>query len=478
MRHRSAYELAATILATIRNLVVLLAGATLAAPEVVDGQHPPGRHYSPNMHLIGHLPLAGPYEVSDIEIEQEVSRPYAYVSRMGASYVATRLPGAGGRPAHAGFQIIDLRDPSQPRLLHTWFIEDPEINTGRAMDGKYFKLDGRYYYVQSFQFDQTGPNYDLGAIVFDVTGLPDPDAVREVGRIRTPSIPGGFHNVFMYKHSDCRALLFATLESSMDDPEGLNIYDMARFLDGEPNDGLVAGLPLPEPRGAPRGYHDAYVAYHPPSGTDRFYGGGPETTYLGGNYVFDVSNPEETELLASVLAVEGQQSGGHTFVATPDGRYVLTEMTSLAHAPIRIYDILPALEGRRPIVKAPIGAWTFDWRKSAHNMEVRWPYVFVSAYEGGLQVVDMRNPADPVTAAYYDTYNYETRYAGAGTANGMFGVDVRNADGLIVGSDMHSGFWAFRMAGFDGWNGHDWGVPNVSSVQDWDGGPTGECRGR
>ena len=57
--------------------------------------------------------------------------------------------------------------------------------------------------------------------------------------------------------------------------------------------------------------------------------------------------------------------------------------------------------------------------------------------------------------------------------DGTFGVDVRNADGLIVVSDMTTGFWAFRMEGFSGWNGESWGMPNISSVQDWDNGPTG-----
>ena len=45
--------------------------------------------------------------------------------------------------------------------------------------------------------------------------------------------------------------------------------------------------------------------------------------------------------------------------------------------------------------------------------------------------------------------------------------------GMIVVSDMTTGFWAFKMDGFDGWNGHQWGMPNVSSVQDWDNGPDG-----
>jgi len=39
---------------------------------------------------------------------------------------------------------------------------------------------------------------------------------------------------------------------------------------------------------------------------------------------------------------------------------------------------------------------------------------------------------------------------------------------LIVVSDMTTGFWAFRMEGFSGWNGADWGMPDISSAQKWD----------
>ncbi len=44
---------------------------------------------------------------------------------------------------------------------------------------------------------------------------------------------------------------------------------------------------------------------------------------------------------------------------------------------------------------------------------------------------------------------------------------------LIAASDFRTGFWSFKMDGFDGWNGHQWGMPNVSSAQDWDNGPDG-----
>ena len=43
----------------------------------------------------------------------------------------------------------------------------------------------------------------------------------------------------------------------------------------------------------------------------------------------------------------------------------------------------------------PISAWTADWHDLSHNHEVRWPYVFVSAYEDGLQVFDLKDPKHP-----------------------------------------------------------------------------------
>jgi hypothetical protein len=103
--------------------------------------------------------------------------------------------------------------------------------------------------------------------------------------------------------------------------------------------------------------------------------------------------------------------------------------------------------------------------------------VFVSAYEDGLQVFNIMDPSNPYTVGFYDTYEghhgRERPDGGTSVSQGAFGVDVRNADGLVVISDLHTGFWSFKMDGFDGWNGHQWGVPNVSSAQDWDNGPEG-----
>jgi len=44
---------------------------------------------------------------------------------------------------------------------------------------------------------------------------------------------------------------------------------------------------------------------------------------------------------------------------------------------------------------------------------------------------------------------------------------------MIAISDLTTGVWIFKMEGFDGWNGHQWGLPNNSTAIDWDNGPDG-----
>ncbi len=445
-------------------LVLVVAFSILMATTLA-AQYPPGQQSSSNVRVVSHIPMA----VADIEVEQELSRPYAYLAR--------RDPATG-----VGTDIIDVTDLSRARVIFSWRIENPELHQGSALDNKYFKTGGRYYDVQSFQFRQSGPDTDLGAIVLDVTSLPDTAGIREAGRIRVPDTPGGFHNIFTYKHSDGRVLLLTTATASH-----ANVYDMEKFLAGDADYGRIGRIPQPtsDPYGkAPAvnalnklltralpGYHDIYVGYDPATRQDKFYGPG-----AAGYYVYDITRPEEPRLLTSITGVAGAPFG-HTFTPDPTGRYAVTEV-EYQYAPLRIFDLKPGLDGRVETISRPIGAWTANWKNLAHNHEVRWPYVFVSGYKDGLQVFNMMDPTAPYTVGYYDTYDAPDGFgherAGVlGAMGGTFGVDVRNADGLIVLSDSRTGFWAFFMDGFEGWNGHQWGMPNISSVQDWDNGPDG-----
>jgi hypothetical protein len=405
---------------------------------------------SPNVKVISHLPLGPRLSVADIDIEQTLDRPYAYVARM-----------VYGTEGDKGMDLIDLHDPASPRRIYTWRIEQQDLHLGTGgMDVKNFKWNDRYYVVQSLQFGQGGPDSDLGAVVLDVTGLPDVSKIKEIARIRAPEVPGGFHNIFVYKHSNGRVLLFTTVNG----PHAY-VYDLGRLVEGRSGDALVAKVPLPDSSSGSRGYyHDFYIGYHLESGEDRFYGGG-----TGGYYIYDVTDLGNPKLLVTLTGINGVGIG-HTFTPTPDGRYVVAE-TEYQYAPLRIFDLKPALDGEVKNISEPVGAWTANWQHLAHNHEIRWPYVFVSSYLDGLQIFNLMDPANPVTVGYYDTYLGPPNTDRIPVFNGAFGVDIRNADGLIVLSDMTTGFWAFHMDGFQGWNGKDWGVPNISSAQDWDNDP-------
>ncbi|MBO6574328.1 MAG: hypothetical protein JJ896_02845 [Rhodothermales bacterium] len=447
----------------MKHLLLVAALFVAALPALAQNDTPwtPLKPGTDNITVEAHVPLGPLFSVMDIDLEQEMSRPYAYVSR-----------GTLGESIERGTDIIDISDPSNPRVVHRWRIEDQELHAGLGgMDVKHFKWDGRYYVVQSLQF-APGPNVDLGAVILDVTDLPDGDSVREVARIRAPDMPGGFHNIFIYKHSNGRVLLITTVNGGQ-----ANVYDMGLAVSGDVDDALIGTIPVPGPNSRTTGnsvsagflfYHDLYAAFHPDTGQDRFYGGG-----AGGYYIFDISDIENPELVITVTGVRGVP-WGHTFTPSPDGRWAVGE-TEYQYAPLRIFDLKPALDGEVTNINRSISAWTPHWKNLAHNHEVRWPYVFVSGYHDGLQVFTLMDPHNPKTVAYYDTYTgpRDVGVMGGAVGNGAFGVDVRNADGLIVISDMSTGFWTFRMEGFQGWNGEDWGQPDISSAQKWDEPPPG-----
>ncbi len=439
-------------------IMALSLGAAAAAAQTRSIQPAPGAQKSRNIKLIAHIPMGGPFYSNDVEFEQEASRPYVYVS---------------GR-SHYGFKVISTKDINRVQEIFRWTIDNPELHEGRATAPAYFKVSGRYYLVQSFQFRQGSPDADMGAVVMDVTGLPDTAKVKEVTKIRYAENPGGFHEIYSYKHSNGSALLFAQVSAPW-----VNVYDIGKTVTGDKTFGLAGKVPNPtsQQAGTNRGYHDMYVGYDPVNHQDRFFGAGG-----GGYYVYDVTDLATPKLITSATGIAGLQNG-HTFTPTPDGRYAVLE-SEYRYAPLRIIDLKPGYEGTVKTISRPIGAYTTRWDGLPHNHEVRWPYVFISHYEDGLRVINMMDPTNPYEVGFYDTYDgpiqlnksapFDAPTPGRGSEQvGADGVDVRNWDGMIAIGDLYTGLWLFKMEGFDGWNGHQWGMPNQSSVQDWDNGPDG-----
>src|SRR5713226_1594079 len=90
----------------------LLLGVPLVA---LTGQEPVGKQGSSNMHVVAHIPLGSHVRTGDVEIEQELSRPYAYINT---------------RKDISGFDIISLQDPARAHVIYGWRIANPELHLG------------------------------------------------------------------------------------------------------------------------------------------------------------------------------------------------------------------------------------------------------------------------------------------------------------------------------------------------------------
>src|SRR3954470_6733961 len=91
-----------------------------------------GKQATANIHVVAHIPLARP--IADIEIEQELSRPYAYLS------------------GEQGFVIVSMKDVTKSKVIYEWHIENPELHQGSSLAPVYIKTKGRYYFFNGFQF--------------------------------------------------------------------------------------------------------------------------------------------------------------------------------------------------------------------------------------------------------------------------------------------------------------------------------------
>ena len=93
----------------------------------------PEKPGSDNIQVLGHIPLGPRLSVADMDLEQELSRPYAYVARM-----------VYGDAGDKGTDVIDISDPSKPKVIYKWRIEDQDLHLGNGgMDVKHFKWNGR-----------------------------------------------------------------------------------------------------------------------------------------------------------------------------------------------------------------------------------------------------------------------------------------------------------------------------------------------
>ncbi len=401
-----------------------------------------------SLSLVGHLSLGSMVRADaaaflvDVRLDQRPDRPYAYVAEQ------------------SGWAVVDLSNPAMP-VVAALMPEEYVAELGGGISSiDYLEVAGKDIIVVG-RADRLS--------VFDASGLANGEKPIEVA-----SIGGEFGSLFAYKHSSGRALLIASSGGNA------GVYDVAKLFDGhngldgrdarDGNSGIavrLAEIPTPELPDSTFGYSSVFAAFHADSDADRFYGAG-----AGGYHVYDITNIDSVRYVTSANPAAVQR--GLTTSPSADGRYLVTT-AAYRTAPVRIFDLNPAIEGQFPTVRTSVGAWAANWHGFFLAHESRWPYVFVAAAEQGLQIFNARDVTDPYTVG-----SFSTSRRGEGTVNdkpdevgGAVSLDIRNHDGLIAVGDQQTGVWFLKLDGFSNWDGRGWGFPNISSAQDWEKGPNG-----
>ena len=118
--------------------ILLIVGASQPGRAHTTQQWTPDKPGSDNIEVVAHLPLGPRLSVADIEIEQELHRPFVYIARM-----------VYGSEGEKGTDIINIEDPANPKIIYRWRIENQDLHLGGGgMDVKYFKWNDSYYLVQ------------------------------------------------------------------------------------------------------------------------------------------------------------------------------------------------------------------------------------------------------------------------------------------------------------------------------------------
>jgi len=175
--------------------------------------------------------------------------------------------------------------------------------------------------------------------------------------------------------------------------------------------------------------HDVYVR------GDYAYGSG---IYSSTMYIIDISDKTNPFTVTSW----SYPGAAHACWLTEDGNFLITaDESSGGH--IKIWDVSDF--GNINM----ISEWMADGgqSESVHNVFVRDNYIYASHYVFGLQIIDISDPYNPVTAGYYDTYP-----GSGGLYEGAWGAYPFTESCYTYVSDMSSGLFVVH---FDGCAGAD-----------------------
>lgn len=306
-----------------------------------------------------------------------------------------------------GLRIIDIADPAAPAELAHVPVTPPgaepvtgEIyNDVKLVDGP----GGRRVALLA--------SSRRGVVPVDVTdpgvpirGTPFGRAGESVTNVHTLAVDGG------------RAYL-------SDRELGLEIWDVADPL--APT--YLGGFVGPDVEGA--FLHDLYV-----EGARAYL-----NFWAGGMVIADVTDPASPVEVGG-FAGYGETSSHSSWVTTVGARRIAAHGDEQWGARLRLVDVDEA----SPTFEQQVGVWQTRPEVSIHNVMAFDGEVVMSHYQDGVRIVDISDPANPRTTAWFNTWpGYGPTY-GYNFFEGAVGVDVDRVRNRIYVADSHRGLFILQ----------------------------------
>ncbi len=300
--------------------------------------------------------------------------------------------------------ILDITDPTN-------IVEIERLNNFAASNSLWRDIKTYQHYAYCVA-DQRAE----GLQIIDLSALPASASIV----YQSTAFFQRTHNIFI---DEAAARLYAFGSNSRGN--GVIILSLA----DPANPSLLASVPLNG------GYmHDGYVR------GDTLYANHGNN----GLYIYDVSIPTMPIELGR-LTVYAEAGYNHSSWLTDNGNYLVfcdeTPGTAVKIADVSDPSDIEITDLFRSVLEAPAAT-----NSLAHNPIVMGDsLVFISYYDDGIQIFDIRDPNEVTLAGYYDT---NPSNVGAYPHDGSWGVYPLLPSGRILASDVLNGLFVLEYFGF------------------------------
>lgn len=286
---------------------------------------------------------------------------------------------------------------------------------GRFQSAQVITREYKHYQNYLYAICDEGPS---SLQIMDLTFLPD--SVHLVADLQDQNF-GKSHNLFI---DSSNALLYLTLVNPIVNGNELGIVPMRVYSLANPT---YPALLWEGPNDIPE-VHDLYVRDNKAILNCGF----------DGIRTYNFSNPSNPTYLNN-LSFYTKQGYNHQGWLSPDGKtYVFADET--AGLPLKRCQVNAAGQIQ---VQQFFGTENIPYAKTPHNVQITNDFAFVSYYNDGLRIFDLRNNP-PTEIGVYDTY-IDNATTNGFSMWGAWGVHAILPSERILISDRNNGFFLFKF---------------------------------